>query len=530
MDFCCDSGRNSTQTNKQRSARKGAPAERAPEIRLLTDAEWPEIDPKSVVHLKGFTNRINFGHIHPAAAAEKLVTWVVEKKPLVVVWDGDPYSEDSFTILLPWIQERCNVENGIHVQLAAFVREADTKALEESWSASELEIDAYMVNEEITGVHEDEGAWAKLGAHALQTTRSNTVGCLGGGRTTLQEWEAAVADEGAEPDWALSPIVRAPLKEAADQAYEHSQLAKVKHARLKILIPEFSIATVMNNFYDTRKNAKHSVARGPHPDYPQEGKPEVPVDKVPWDVKWPEYKPLEFTSYETSSEEKPFWADPEDPKDENCQMNENRILKEGFDLDEATRRPLNPAGRTGKSGRGGLGKWGSNFAADPLVTRYNCETGRLQIVVIRRNDTQEWAMPGGMVDPGETVSLTARREFAEEAGNHEGEDKVKFEELVKELFSRANGKILYHGYVDDPRNTDNSWMETAAMHYHCKPQLASMLNTKAGDDADDVKWLDIQEDGSVENLYANHSCFVKAASEECKKLKLNKPEKSCTIL
>ena len=25
---------------------------------------------------------------------------------------------------------------------------------------------------------------------------------------------------------------------------------------------------------------------------------------------------------------------------------------------------------------------------------------------------------------------------------------------------------VYRGYVDDPRNTDNAWMETVAMHFH----------------------------------------------------------------
>jgi len=25
---------------------------------------------------------------------------------------------------------------------------------------------------------------------------------------------------------------------------------------------------------------------------------------------------------------------------------------------------------------------------------------------------------------------------------------------------------IYRGYVDDPRNTDNSWMETIAYHFH----------------------------------------------------------------
>lgn len=33
-------------------------------------------------------------------------------------------------------------------------------------------------------------------------------------------------------------------------------------------------------------------------------------------------------------------------------------------------RPLNPEGRTGLKGRGILGKWGPNHAADPVVTRW----------------------------------------------------------------------------------------------------------------------------------------------------------------
>lgn len=33
-------------------------------------------------------------------------------------------------------------------------------------------------------------------------------------------------------------------------------------------------------------------------------------------------------------------------------------------------RPLNPLGRTGLKGRGILGKWGPNHAADPIVSRW----------------------------------------------------------------------------------------------------------------------------------------------------------------
>jgi ADP-ribose pyrophosphatase len=61
-----------------------------------------------------------------------------------------------------------------------------------------------------------------------------------------------------------------------------------------------------------------------------------------------------------------------------------------------------------------------------------------------------------MVDPGENVSETVRREFSEEAARG-GIN----EDCINRLFS--NGFKLFESYVDDPRNTDNAWMETVAM-------------------------------------------------------------------
>ena len=62
-----------------------------------------------------------------------------------------------------------------------------------------------------------------------------------------------------------------------------------------------------------------------------------------------------------------------------------------------------------------------------------------------------------MVDPGETISATVKREFREEALRSNVDDNY-----VKRLFS--NGYKLYESYVDDPRNTDNAWLETVAMY------------------------------------------------------------------
>ena len=68
---------------------------------------------------------------------------------------------------------------------------------------------------------------------------------------------------------------------------------------------------------------------------------------------------------------------------------------------------------------------------------------------------------------------------------------------------------MYRGYVDDPRNTDNAWMETTAFHFHCGPELATMLPLRAGDDAAHVTWLRVDAgEPRYVNLYASHREWV----------------------
>lgn len=54
------------------------------------------------------------------------------------------------------------------------------------------------------------------------------------------------------------------------------------------------------------------------------------------------------------------------------------------------------------SGRGLLGRWGPNHAGDPVVTRWAKDADKkvLEIILIKRRDTGERALPGGMVDAG----------------------------------------------------------------------------------------------------------------------------------
>ncbi|XP_030052941.1 ADP-ribose pyrophosphatase, mitochondrial isoform X2 [Microcaecilia unicolor] len=254
----------------------------------------------------------------------------------------------------------------------------------------------------------------------------------------------------------------------------------------------------------------------------------VPDDKVCWSVSWPEYKPVEYTVPAILAQ--PVWADPPigemnfspkfnelDGKVQRKSLNGPYLLENG--------QPRNPTGRTGIAGRGLLGRWGPNHAADPIITRWKRDgngtkqshsvSGKhiLQFVAIKRRDCGEWAIPGGMVDPGEKISITLKREFGEEALNSlqkSRAERQKLEEQLQQLFSQDHF-VAYRGYVDDPRNTDNAWMETEAVNYHDDSgKVMDEMPLEAGDDAGKVKWVDIKKQLQ---LYASHAHFLQLVAE-----------------
>jgi hypothetical protein len=265
----------------------------------------------------------------------------------------------------------------------------------------------------------------------------------------------------------------------------------------------------------------------------------VPDDKVPWSVSFADYKPAKFTAWpvlHTSLDQqspKPFWADADLQElslADRQKINFNKMdtldgkkvdrrSREGqFELSEGI--PRNPRGRTGMIGRGLLGRFGPNLAADPIVSRWKKNSdgsikqvgGKkvLEVVFIQRRDNHEWALPGGMVEPDSEVSMTLIREFREEALNICGQDKEKAEQITSSLKNSlfSTGETIYEGYVDDPRNTDHAWMETVAKNFHDDKGVTYDLGFKleGGDDAAHAKW---QECSSSLKLYASHTEFVR---------------------
>jgi len=277
---------------------------------------------------------------------------------------------------------------------------------------------------------------------------------------------------------------------------------------------------------DHRKMAHFKCRNNPylHTDAGQTiktGRLSVPDEKVDWSSSFPGYSPPDFTA--------PFvltasWADPQlededfSPLWNSVDGKVNRESHEGkYRVDNG--KPLNPRGRTGLQGRGVLGKWGPNHAADPIVTRWKRDTNGkiltdslssknvLEFVSIQRKDTGAWAIPGGMVDPGEKVSVTVKREFLEEALDSTDTGRENLEEL-KEMVEKffVQGTEVYRGYVDDPRNTDNSWMETVAFNFHDSTgEEIGRFPLKAGDDAAAIQWMEVN---SSLNLYASHKHFI----------------------
>ncbi|BHF66640.1 Nudix (nucleoside diphosphate linked moiety X)-type motif 9 [Sparganum proliferum] len=248
----------------------------------------------------------------------------------------------------------------------------------------------------------------------------------------------------------------------------------------------------------------------------------VPDDKVRWDVVWTDYAPIIYTSAKIL--QSPH-ADPDfgTAGFKNLKFNSvdrlvNRTSHLGKYVLDGHGLPLNPCGRTGIQGRGCLRYWGPNHAADPIVSRWKvdatgkrCQPPILQFVSILRQNGQ-WAFPGGMVDAGEEVTSTLKREFSEEALNSTVADPLKKKAILEKVEQAFRGGVkIYAGYVDDPRNTDNAWMETVAVNFHDETGTGlALFPLEAGDDASAVRWTDVS---SELELYANHRDLLQLTAQ-----------------
>ncbi|KAM4862758.1 transient receptor potential cation channel subfamily M member 2 isoform X2 [Urocitellus parryii] len=222
-------------------------------------------------------------------------------------------------------------------------------------------------------------------------------------------------------------------------------------------------------------NARHLL----YPNSPVTRFP-VPNEKVPWQVEFAIYDPPFYTA-----ERK----------------------------DTALVDPVgeNPMGRTGLRGRGSLSCFGPNHALHPVVTRWRrnqdgaiCRKSikkMLEVLVVKRPLPELWALPGGSREPGEKLPQKLKQILRRESWP-----------AVEDLLQQ--GVEVYKGYVDDPRNTDNAWIETVAISVHFQDhndvelkRLNSYLHAR--DPGVSIRWQVV--DRRIP-LYANHKTLLQKAA------------------
>tara|TARA_Y100000748_G_scaffold303826_1_gene310367 strand:- start:647 stop:1528 length:882 start_codon:yes stop_codon:yes gene_type:complete len=173
-------------------------------------------------------------------------------------------------------------------------------------------------------------------------------------------------------------------------------------------------------------------------------------------------------------------------------------------------RPVYPGEPSSQHfGRGTLGKWGPNHAADPvaIMEKRVWFQSRAYVLLIQRKDTGMYALPGGMVDPGESASQTAIREMQEEAVQvNPG--------VIERFFKSSKHQILYSGINwNDPRNTYCAWMETTVVLFHIPKWLRLQMRLRpcAGETLK-ARWLDIST-SNLTLLYSDHGDYVNMAAD-----------------
>lgn len=133
-------------------------------------------------------------------------------------------------------------------------------------------------------------------------------------------------------------------------------------------------------------------------------------------------------------------------------------------------------------------------AVDIVLFRPSREEGNVwpEVLLIRRGGAPyrgRWALPGGMVDPGEPPAQAARRELEEETG-------IQVERLTKIGVFEAPGR--------DPRQRH--------VQSHAYSAFGDFPDAQAGDDATAAEWVPIQQAQSARLAFDHQEIIARAQS------------------
>lgn len=240
----------------------------------------------------------------------------------------------------------------------------------------------------------------------------------------------------------------------------------------------------------------------------------VPDDRVPWSRSFPGYDPPEYTApyvlaHGPESTTGRFrWAHPEDSA---AVIANGRLSASFFPALVSDGRPRNPIGRTGMTGRGLLGLWGPNVAVDQVVTRWMRNKQNMLIermgrpvleVVLLKRANMVWCVPGAFA-MADGVNPALRKAFGLD------KDSVKAHEDLREVEKiLQRSTVIFQGYMDDSRNTDNAWVESTVYHCHDNTGVLQRFVMAESKQAGihDVAWATVHRDLV---LHAEHSDLLR---------------------
>eukprot|EP00050_Salpingoeca_kvevrii_P012016 m.19842 g.19842 ORF g.19842 m.19842 type:complete len:193 (+) comp3780_c0_seq2:57-635(+) len=160
---------------------------------------------------------------------------------------------------------------------------------------------------------------------------------------------------------------------------------------------------------------------------------------------------------------------------------------------------------------------GPNRAEDQIITRWKINKNGsrverqgkpvLEFVAIRRADDHKWALPGGFVRQNGVLPIMRKAFGLEESTTADDEELREVEEMLK-----TRGETVFSGFMDDPRNTDNAWVETTAVNVHDDRQILAkfQLLDHTSRDILDVTWAVAHKNL---DLFVDHQALLQRVVE-----------------
>jgi len=251
----------------------------------------------------------------------------------------------------------------------------------------------------------------------------------------------------------------------------------------------FALASVEILVFKLIADDFHLKIRGAKPaQYPQRHR--IPIDESNWKFPCPDYNPSYYVD--------PFVIENDKYKNDNGWAHSEDKVEfekiEGIDKEIVTYEdgyPLNPRGRTGLTGRGLLGRWGPNPYVVLVVTRFNEETDKIEILL---NDSEnEIRLTENFVNFGESFDETA---------------KGYLNKMFDFDLDISSIPMLYNDYLYDYMQTDNAWIVARSYLIFFDEKLGSAKFDK--ELYPEMKWVTLTPD-IINQFSTNRAAILRSA-------------------